>query len=73
MTEEDRVLLARFRQAREKESQWKDKAVPHLRREEIRRLVTGLCCIFAILITLLVRLRLEKYSVYRTNVLCSQW
>lgn len=26
----------------------------HLRREEVRRLVTGLCCIFAIIMTLMV-------------------
>jgi hypothetical protein len=53
LTPEDRGLLARFRQAKEKESQWKDNVVPRLRRQEIQRLVTGLCCIFAVVLTLL--------------------
>ena len=57
LTPEDRGLLARFRQAKEKESQWKDNVVPRLRRQEIQRLVTGLCCIFAVVLTLLVRIQ----------------
>lgn len=50
---EDHQLLTRFRVAKEKESKVKDNGA-HLRREEVRRLVTGLCCIFAIIMTLMV-------------------
>ena len=54
LTPEERGLLARFRQAKEKESHLKDNVVPRLRRHEIQRLVTGLCCIFAVVLTLVV-------------------
>ena len=50
----DERLLQRFKLAREKESQLKDKVGPQLRRDEIRRLVTGLCCIFMVVLALLV-------------------
>ena len=53
MLAEDEALLLRFKQARERESQLKDKVAPQLRRDEIRRLVTGLCCIFTAIIALL--------------------
>ena len=54
MLPEDEALLLRFKQARERESQLKDKMVPQLRRDEIRRVVTMLCCIFTAIVTLLV-------------------
>ena len=54
MQSEDRGLLQRFKQARDKESQVKDKASAPLRQEEVRRLVSGLCCLFFIVIVILV-------------------
>ena len=54
MPPEDEELLLRFKQARERESQLKDKVGPQLRRDEIRRLVSALCCIFTVIVALLV-------------------
>ena len=51
---EDRDLLQRFKQTRDKESQLKDKASAPLRQEEVRRLVSGLCCLFFIVVAILV-------------------
>ena len=55
MMAEDNELLFSFKKARDMESQQKDKVAPQLRQEEVRRLVTGLCCIFLVVLALLVR------------------
>lgn len=64
MLPEDNELLLSFKKARDMESQLKDKVAPQLRQEEVRRLVTGLCCIFLVVLALLVR---TTSDVYITN------
>lgn len=61
---EDNELLFSFKEARDMESQQKDKVAPQLRQEEVRRLVTGLCCIFLVVIALLVRTPPDAYFTY---------
>lgn len=63
MMTEDNELLLSFKKARDMESQLKDKVQPQLRQEEVRRLVTGLCCIFLVVLALLVRTPLHTSHI----------
>lgn len=53
MLTQDHLLLGRFRSAKDKESQWKDKTIANMRREEFRRLMTVLLCCFAFFVVFL--------------------
>ena len=65
---EDEQMLSRFKSVRERESQLKDETIPNLRREEVRKLVVTLLCIFGTVLALLVRTPSLALPIYLSTI-----